>query len=73
MSASEVKRFVDDLKSKADLHRDYMKAKADFAKSKGYDFTTGDLMATGAELSEDDLTAIAGAGIHATRDSFNWN
>lgn len=73
MSASEVSRFINDLKTNAELHREYMKAKADFARSKGYDLSTGDLMAAGSELSEDDLTAIAGAGIHVTRDSANWN
>lgn len=73
MSAAEVNRFISDLKNNAQLHREYMKAKAEFARGKGYDLTTGDLMAAGSELSEDDLTAIAGAGIHATRDSFNWN
>lgn len=73
MSAQEVTRFVNDLKNNAELHREYMKAKAAFAQSKGYDLTTGDLMAAGGELSADDLTAIAGAGIHVTRDSANWN
>jgi predicted ribosomally synthesized peptide with nif11-like leader len=65
MSVESAKAFMERMKKDADFAKDVAackdsKARLDFAKAQGFDFTPKDIRGVCGEISEDDLAKVAG-------------